>query len=55
MGDYETGENFSDNDDQGNFSLFVDQDPLTYVDAAKSANWRCAMDSKIEAIWKNDT
>ena len=36
--DYESGENFSDDDDQGNFALFVDQDSLTYVDAAKSAN-----------------
>ena len=55
MRDYGSGENLSDDDDQGNFALFVYQDPLTYVDAAKSANWRCAMDSKIEAIRKNDT
>ena len=62
MRDYESVENFSNGDDQGNFALFVYQDWMQFcsiclsrLDAAKSANLRCAMDSEIEAMRKNDT
>ena len=55
MRDYDSGEGLSDDDHQGNFSLFVDDDPLSYMDATQSAKWRCAMDSEIEAIRENNT
>ena len=55
MRDYDSSEGLSDDDHQGNFALFVDDDPLSYMDAAQSAKWRCAMDSEIEAIRKNNT
>lgn len=55
MCDYDSGEGLSDDNHQGNFALFVDDDPLSYKDAAQSAKWRYAMDSEIEAIRKNDT
>lgn len=31
-------------------SMFVDNDPISYADAMKSAKWRKVMDSEIEAI-----
>ena len=55
MRDYDSGKGLSDDDHQGNFALFVDDDPLSYMDAAQSDKWRCAMDSEIEAIRKNNT
>jgi len=53
--DYDSGEGFSDEDHQGSFALFVDADPLSYEDAARSNKWRCAMDTEIAAIKKNNT
>lgn len=35
--------------------MFVNSDPISYAAAVKSAKWREAMDSEIEAIKKNDT
>ena len=55
MRDYDSGKGLSDDDHQGNFALFVDDDPLSYMDAAQSSKWRCAMDSEIETIRKNNT
>jgi len=54
MRDYDSGDAYSD-DNQGNFALFVDEDPLSYENAARSAKWRDAMDSEIAAIQKNNT
>jgi len=53
--DYNSGEGFSDEDYQGSFALFVDADPLSYEDATRSNKWRCAMDTEIAAIKKNNT
>jgi hypothetical protein len=53
--DYDSGEGFSDEDHQGNFALFVDADPLSYEDAARSNKWRCVMETEILAIKKNNT
>ena len=55
MRDYDNGKGLFDDDHQGNFVLFVDDDPLSYMDVAQSAKWRCAMDSEIKAIRKNNT
>ena len=53
--DYDSGEGFSDEDHQGDFALFVDADPLSYEDAARRNKWRCAMETEIAAIKKNNT
>jgi len=54
MRDYDSEDAYSD-DNQGNFALFVDEDPLSYENAARSAKWRDVMDSEIAAIRKNNT
>jgi len=54
MRDYDSRDAYSD-DNQGNFALFVDEDPLSYENATRSAKWRDAMDSEIAAIRKNNT
>jgi len=53
--DYDSGEGFSNEDHQGNFALFIDADPLSYEDAARSYKWRCAMETEIATIKKNNT
>ena len=55
MRDYESGEGLSDIENQGNFAMFVDEEPLTFYDAVHNSKWRLAMISEIAAINKNDT
>ena len=55
MGDYETGEGLSEEDNEAQLSLFADADPIYFEKAVKSEKWRRAIDVEIEAIRKNGT
>ncbi|CAL2255656.1 unnamed protein product [Prunus armeniaca] len=59
MRDYVSGEGLSEEDDMdvnlAHLALFIDVDPISYEEAAKSKIWRQAMDAEIQAIERNDT
>ncbi|CAL2226145.1 unnamed protein product [Prunus armeniaca] len=59
MRDYVGGEGLSEEDDVdvnlAHLALFIDADPISYEEAAKSKIWRQAMDAEIQAIERNDT
>lgn len=42
-------------DENANFALFVDSDPITYTEAVKEEKWREAMNNEIKSIEKNQT
>ncbi|KAK8913818.1 hypothetical protein KSP39_PZI024059 [Platanthera zijinensis] len=43
------------NDEWADFALFVDADPVEFVEAVQNEKWRKAMDQEIQSILKNDT
>ena len=55
MDDYESGEGFSEDEDITYLALFAGDDPIHYIEVAKSSNGRKAMDAEIEAIEGNET
>lgn len=50
-----SGENTYKKEDMTHLALFTNNDPISYVEAVKSENWRREMDAEVEAIEMNDT
>ena len=44
-----------DTNDEMNFSLLVDADPISFQEAYKEEKWRIAMNQEIDAIERNKT